>query len=180
MKPSEHPEFFRLPPPEGRSRESTIVLDAEGRFHHEGAPVTHPGMQRAFSSWIARHPRDGRYILNNGYDWSYFTVADAPFFVVAVRASSLETLELELSDGTREALDPATLRLGAAGELYAMVKEGAYAAKFSRSAQLSLAPYLSEGEQGETLFVLGDARVELRQATIHRAESAEPERPRQR
>ena len=43
MRPADHPEFFRLPAPEGRSRESTIVLDAEGRFHHDGELVEHPG-----------------------------------------------------------------------------------------------------------------------------------------
>jgi len=163
MKPGDHPEFFDRPPPDGRSRESTIVLDAEGHFHHEGAPVTHPGMQRAFASWIARHPGNGRYILNNGYDWSYFTVEDAPFFVLSLRARAgePEALELELSDGTRELLDPASLRLGPSGELRVTVKRGSFAAKFSRSAQLALAPYLSEGEQGEPLFVLGNLVVKL-------------------
>ena len=37
MKPGDHPEFFRFPAPEGRSRESTIRLDAEGTFHHDEA-----------------------------------------------------------------------------------------------------------------------------------------------
>ena len=61
MKPSYHPEFFRLPPPAGASRESSIVLTADGRFYHDGAEVTHPGMAKAFATWIARHPDDGRY-----------------------------------------------------------------------------------------------------------------------
>ena len=68
MKPSDHPEFFRFPPPEGRSRESTIVLTKDGRFFHEGAPVTHAGMRKAFASWLSRHPDDGRHILTNGYE----------------------------------------------------------------------------------------------------------------
>ena len=33
-----------------------------------------PGLARALASWIARHPDDGRFILTNGYDWTYFTV----------------------------------------------------------------------------------------------------------
>jgi hypothetical protein len=116
MKPGDHPDFFRLPAPEGRSRESSIVLDAEGRFWHEGAPVSHRGMARAFASWIGRHPDDGRYVLNNGYDWSYFRVEDAPFFVERVELEpATNTLMLELSDGTREALDPAALSLGRGG-----------------------------------------------------------------
>src|SRR5215472_2124596 len=42
VKPGDHPEFFRFPAPEGRSRESTIRLDAEGHFFHEGHKVEHP------------------------------------------------------------------------------------------------------------------------------------------
>jgi uncharacterized protein len=81
MLPIDHPDFFRRAPPPGQSRESTIMLDGEGRFWHAGELVRHPGMQEAFASWISRHPDDGRHILCNGYDWSYFDVQDVPFFV---------------------------------------------------------------------------------------------------
>jgi len=152
MKPGEHPDFFRLPAPEGRSRESTIVLDGEGRFFHEGAPVTHPGMAKAFASWIARHPDDGRYILSNGYDWSYFQVEDVPFFVLRVLLPGAEggsaAPQIELSDGTIEALDPDRLWLGPRDALYADVKGGAFQARFTRSAQLGLAGLLVEADGG--------------------------------
>ncbi len=105
VKPSDHPDFFRFPAPEGRSRESTIVLDAEGRFWHEGARVEHPPLASALHRWIARHPDDGRYILTNGYDWTYFTVEDVPFFVQALKAETDRVL-LALSDDTEEAWDP--------------------------------------------------------------------------
>src|SRR4051812_7828481 len=121
MKPSEHPEFFRFPAPEGRSRESTIRLDGEGRFHHEGAPVEHPKLAAAFHTWIARHPDDGRYILTNGFDWTYFVVDDVPYFVRAVHDVDGDAI-LVLSDETEEPLDPATLRTNARGELYLTVK----------------------------------------------------------
>jgi hypothetical protein len=85
VRPGDHPEFFRFPAPEGRSRESTIRLDAEGRFFHDGAVVEHPGLAAAMHTWIALHPDDGRFILTNGYDWTYFTVDDAPYFVRALR-----------------------------------------------------------------------------------------------
>ena len=65
-KPGDHPEFFRFPAPEGRSRESTIRLDGEGRFFHDDEPVAHPKLAAALHTWIARHPDDGRYILTAG------------------------------------------------------------------------------------------------------------------
>jgi len=47
VKPGDHPEFFRLAPPPGASRDSTISLDAEGRFFHDGARVEHAAREVA-------------------------------------------------------------------------------------------------------------------------------------
>lgn len=148
MRPADHPEFFRFPAPEGRSRESSIRLDAAGHFSHDGAPVEHPGMARAFASWIARHPDDGRYILTNGYDWTYFTVEDVPYFVERVFERDGH-LWLELSDGSEEPLDGSSLRMPFETALYVRVKSGAFEARFSRHAQLALAPWLEEQPSGE-------------------------------
>jgi hypothetical protein len=145
MKPGDHPDFFRSPAPEGRSRESTIVLDGAGRFWHDGRPVEHAGLAAALHSWIGRHPDNGRYILTNGYDWTYFTVEDAPYVVRAVRLEDSRIL-LVLSDGTEEPWDPSASHIGKGGALYAVVKRGArhgpYEAKFTRHAQASLEPVL--------------------------------------
>jgi hypothetical protein len=141
LKPADHPEFFRWPAPEGRSRESTIRLDGRGRFWHDDELVTHPKMAQAFARWIARHPDDGRYILTNGYDWTYFTVDDVPYFVKAVHIDA-QRVELVLSDETREPLDMTALELGDNGALYVKVKNGAFEARFTPEAQTLLAPVL--------------------------------------
>jgi hypothetical protein len=163
VKPGDHPEFFRFPAPEGRSRESTIRLDAEGHFFHDGAPVEHPKLAQAMHTWISRHPDDGRYILTNGYDWTYFIVDDAPFFVRAVRLEK-EGLVLLLSDGSEEAWDPARTEIGAANALYTEVKRaakgGPFRAKFTRHAQASLEPVLAE-DGGFFAAKVGDRVVRL-------------------
>src|SRR3954468_18708053 len=74
VKQSAHPDFYRLAPPPGASRESTIRPHAGGRFWHDGDRVSHPALEKALHSWISRHPDDGRLILTNGYDWTYFQV----------------------------------------------------------------------------------------------------------
>jgi hypothetical protein len=159
VKPADHPDFFRLPAPEGRTRESTIRLDGEGRFWHEGRPVEHAGLRAALHAWIGRHPDDGRYILTNGYDWTYFAVDDAPYVVRAVRIEP-ERIVLLLSDGSEEEWDPAAARVGADGALYAEVKSlargGPYEAKFTRHAQTSLAPALVDGEPPSSSASSGD------------------------
>jgi hypothetical protein len=155
MKPGEHPEFFRFPAPEGRSRESTIRLDAEGQFFHDDAPVEHPKLAEALHTWIARHPDDGRYILTNGYDWTYFIVEDVPYFVRSLRDEGGDAI-LVLSDGTEEALDPSTVRPGKRGDLYLTVKKdakgGPFDAKLTRFAQTQLGPFLRE-EDGRVVLV---------------------------
>lgn len=155
MRPSDHPDFFRRPAPEGRSRESTIVLDGEGQFWHDGERVLHPGMQLAFASWIARHPDDGRYILCNGYDWSYFRVEDVPFFVRSIRRGSGGELRLSLSDGSEEALQPSTLRVGARDALYCTVRGGAFDARFMPAAQAALVAHVAPMPSGAPGIEIG-------------------------
>ena len=174
MKPGDHPEFFRFPAPEGRSRESTLRLDGEGRFLHDDVPVEHPKLAAALHTWIARHPDDGRFILTNGYDWTYFTVDDVPFFVRSIKRGSDGPPEgeppakpdaiLVLSDGTEEPLDPSTVRVGPRGDLYLTVKRdakgGPFDAKMTRFAQTQLDPYLSE-EDGAVVLATRRGRVRL-------------------
>jgi hypothetical protein len=165
MKPGDHPDFFRLPAPEGRSRESTIRLDSQGRFWHQGALVEHGRLAAALHGWIGRHPDDGRYILTNGYDWTYFTVDDASYFVQRVHVEP-ERLVLVLSDGTEEAWEPEASRTGEGGALYTLVKRGAkggpYEAKFSRHAQAALGPILEPacGEAAEPAGATGGGAPE--------------------
>ncbi len=160
MRPGDHPDFFRYPAPEGRSRESSIVLDAEGRFFHDGALVEHPGMARAFASWIDVHPDDGRFILNNGYDWSYFRVEATPFFVRGVREEA-GSLRLRLSDGSESELDPCTLLVGRSGALFTVVKGGKFAARFTQAAQISLGSWLIDDENGALSLEIAGQRYAL-------------------
>jgi hypothetical protein len=120
-------------------------------------------MARAFASWIGRHPDDGRYILNNGYDWTYFRVDGAPFFVERVAPGEPGTLVVELSDGTQEQLDPAALSTGDDGALVVPVKRGEFDARFTRGAQLALAAWLDEAPDGSIWLKLGDRSWRLPQ-----------------
>lgn len=168
-KPGDHPEFFRFPAPEGRSRESTIRLDSEGRFWHQDVEVEHRKLAAAMHSWISRHPDDGRYILTNGYDWTYFKVDDAPYTVrrlVVDATEGKERVTLVLSDGTEEAWDPRKSRIGKDGAICTQVKAsargGPFDAKFTRHAQTEIAPLLVESGGGDGLGIkIGGAVVRI-------------------
>ncbi len=147
MKPGDHPEFFRFPAPEGRSRESSIRLDQDGNFWHEGARITRPSMALAFSRWLRKHPDDQRFILSNGYDWTYITVDDTPFFVKSAHVGP-KHIDITLSDGETERLHPESLRIGKNDALYCQVKGGKFEARFQPQAQTELAPAVFETKDG--------------------------------
>ena len=167
MKPGEHPEFFRFPAPEGRSRESTIRLDGQGRFFHDQEPVEHAKLAEALHTWIARHPDDGRFILTNGYDWTYFTVEDVPYFVRAVRKTDDGDAILVLSDATEEPLDPSTVRTTDKNELYLVVKKdakgGPFDAKMTRFAATQLEPFLEDAGGGNVVLSTKRGKTTLAQ-----------------
>jgi len=137
------------------TRESSIRLDAEGRFFHEGAPVEHQGLARAMASWISRHPDNGRWVLENGYDWCYVTIDDVPFWVRNARIEG-DAIVGTLTDGSEERIDPGSLSVDDAGTIGCTVKararKGPYPAKFARHAQLALSELLREDGSE---FVLG-------------------------
>jgi len=93
-------------------------------------------------TWIARHPDDGRFILTNGYDWTYFTVEDTPFFVRGVRVEP-ERVVLRLSDGTEEPWDARSTKF-TGDRVTTPVKGGAFEARFDRHALLALGEVLEE------------------------------------
>ncbi len=162
MRPGDHPEFFRMPPPPGRSRESTIRLAASGYFFHDGERVEHPGLAAAMHTWIARHPDDGRYILTNGYDWTYFTVDDTPFFVRAVRVEP-DRVVLRLSDGSEEPWDPQSTKFEGERVVTTVKRDapgGPFQARFDRHALIALGEVLSE-EDGRMFARVGQGRVAI-------------------
>lgn len=143
------------------TRESSIRVDSDGAFWHEGQKIEHPGLARAMASWISKHPDNGRWVLENGWDWCYLGVEDAPLMVRSARVEGDRVLGV-LSDGSEEALD--ALSVDPQGTLRCTVKPnargGPYPAKLARQAQLDLAPHLEESGD-RVVLVAGKQRLPL-------------------
>lgn len=140
-------------PPQGRSRETKIRRDARGRWWNDGVEITHAGLQSAFDAWLER-AEDGRFCLKNDINWAYVTIEGPAFFVRDARlepSADPPRVLVALSSGREEALDPATLREGPDGVLYADVLGGTMACAFDARAMVSLAPWLDEDEGGSFL-----------------------------
>jgi len=115
-------------------------VDDEGRFLVHGEPVTHARTLQAL--WRGLRPADGGWEVRIGREVARVQVAETPFAVCAAVREG-DRIVLWLPDGRREPLDPRTLRLGADGVLRCTLASG-FAARFTRAAQVALAPCLEE------------------------------------
>jgi len=138
-----------LPP--GLTRETKIRRDGSGRWFNDGVPISHPNLVAAFNRWIDVAP-DGRFCLKNDINWAYVTIEGAPLFVRAARALHAG-IEIELSDGRVELLDPCSLRQGVDGAVYCNARGGTLCAKFGRAAIVALGDQIGEDEKGLYLQV---------------------------
>jgi uncharacterized protein len=123
---SSDPSTWKLP---------RLRIDRDGEWFHEGEEVTHEG--------ILANLREGLQVDSNGHYLQIgparvpVEVEDAPFVVVRFEADG-EGWALWLSDGSREALDPASLTLRSGEVPYCSVKDGRFEARFSRAATWQL------------------------------------------
>ena len=132
-----------------RLRQSGIRLDADGRFWHEGAEVTHAGLRAALWRWLDRNP-DGRWVLRlDERRFVYLDVEDAPFVVRSLRWEGARAIA-RLSDDSEEPLDPKTVRLAKDGSARAIVK-GRFPARLSTAAWNALSSHIVE-KKGEAFL----------------------------
>ena len=141
----------RVLPPEA----DRIAIDREGNFLHEGVVITHPGTVALFFRALEPDGRGG-WRLRLGRETCPVDVEDAPLVVRSIEATP-DALTLILSDGSREPLDPATLRQRADHVVTCAVKGGAFPARFSRPAYYMLAELLEPDGGGYLLAVGGRA-----------------------
>ncbi len=137
--------------PNGWTRETPIRRDGQGRWFHGEDGIDHPNLVQAFDRWIEVAP-DGRYCLRNDLNWAYIALEGAPVFVRQA-VPKAGGVELGLSDGRCEMLDPKTLRQDAQGVLYCTVRAGCMTARFSREAMWGLKDCL--GGEGDVLELDG-------------------------
>jgi hypothetical protein len=133
---------------------SGLSVDAEGRLLHRGEPIRHARTLAVLWGSLARRD-DGRYEVRVGHERAYVEVDETPWVVRALAPPQAPGAppDVLLSDGSREPLAPATLRVGADGVVRCAAK-GGEPARFSRAAQAALAPWLGEDPPGSGRYVI--------------------------
>jgi len=132
-----------------------LAIDREGRWLNDGVEITHPRTIESFWRGFTRNER-GKYVVRIGKEECPVHVHAAPYFVRRVDIGS-DAVMLQLSDGTRETLDPSTLRLLDGRYLHCRVKGGAHEARFGRPAWHEIAERIEEGRDG-TVLRIGNRR----------------------
>lgn len=132
---------------------SGLAVDDEGRFLHRGEPVTHARTLEVL--WRSLEPASrGRWLVRVGRESAYVTVAETPWIVRGVDAGDGSSPPVLLvADGSREPLDPTTLRVGDDGVLRCTIS-GGRPARLARAAQIALGLALDEDPPGSERFVL--------------------------
>jgi uncharacterized protein len=123
---SSDPSTWKLP---------RLRIDRDGEWFHEGEEVCHEGILASLHEGLQVDAAG--HFLQIGPVRVPVEVEDAPFAVVRFAAEG-EGFALWLSDGSREALEPGSLRLRAGDVPYCRVKGGRFEARFSRAAAWQL------------------------------------------
>jgi hypothetical protein len=140
----------RGPPP---LRPFGLVLHHDGRFSHEGVPITNARLRAAFDRSVRYLPDEDKYVVQLGRFRGQIELEEAGFFV---RGFDPATAMLSLSDGSRERLDVASLRASPRdGALLCRVKRDLHPegllARFRHAAQAELLNAVEEGAEGPAL-----------------------------
>jgi hypothetical protein len=131
------------PPP---LRPFGLRLHYDGRWTHEGQPILNRRLREHFDRSVRYLPDERKYVVTLRHFRGEIEVEEAAFFVRSFDAASGR---VALSDGTEEALDPATLALSPRdGALLCRVKRGlapeGLPARFHHSAHAELMQAVEE------------------------------------
>jgi len=139
-----------------------LRVSRDGGWYDDDVEVTHPGVLANLQGNLRRDAQG--YFIQTRVRIPV-VVEDVPWIVTRLERRG-EALSVLLNDGTREEIDPVTLRVGAGDVPYCTVKDGEFEARFSRAAAfqlLALADY--DETTGRGTLRLGRREIPLERAS---------------
>lgn len=134
-----------------------LSFSKQGFWHHDGMPVSHPGLASYLNRSLAWSSQTGGWGLVSGEWFIPVVIEDTPYIVTALEVRDGKLL-VQLNDETVQEADPATLRFGAEDVPYLKIRNctaenGTVEARLGRSAMQALLPFIDE-QNGEYYFSL--------------------------
>jgi uncharacterized protein len=148
-----------------------ISFRRDGNWYSDEERIDNPRIALLFSRSIRRNP-DGTYFLQVGDERASITVEDTPYVVKSVEGDAPSGFQLVLNDEEREPLDGGSLEVGSDNVLYCRVKNGAFKARFLRTAYYHLSDCLEADDSGEFVFNVAGKRYPVRRAASPGTEGA--------
>lgn len=152
------------PPP---LRPFGLRLHHDGRWTHEGQPIRNRRLREHFDRSVRYVPEERKYVVTLRHFRGEIEVEEAAFFVRSFDAASGR---IALSDGSEEALDPATLSLSPRdGALLCRVKRAlapeGLLARFAHGAHAALMQAVEE-EGGRLVLRLAGRAAPLPELAV--------------
>ena len=134
-----------------------IKIDKDGIWYYNGAHMFRKEILSVFFQNL-RIDECGRYLIELGPERCYLDVEDTAFVVAAVYKTNLpcddrEQIDILLNDDSCEKLETNSLYTGRDNVLYCRVKEGRFAARFSRNSYYQLAEFIEQSENDAEFFI---------------------------
>ncbi len=148
-----------------------ISFRRDGNWYSDEERIDNPRIALLFSQSIKENP-DGSYFLQVAEERAPISVEDTPFVVKGIEDDGQAGFMLILNDDTREAMDPASLEVGADNVLYARVKGGRYRARFLRPAYYHLSASFESDGAGSFFIQIGGTRYPLKSASSDDSEAS--------
>jgi uncharacterized protein len=136
---------------------SDIKIDKEGIWYYCGAHMFRKEILSVFFEHL-KVDKHGKYLIEMGKEVCYLDVEDTAFVVTTVDKKKLDGdaahhIYIQLTDDSWEKLDLCTLNVGKDNILYCTVKDGKFAARFSRNGYYQLAEFIEHEEKENRFFI---------------------------
>src|ERR1044071_1062251 len=106
----------------------TIRFGRDGEWYSDGERIANRRITDLFSRCVRKGPKGG-YVLQMGDERAPLEVEDTPYVVREVDGDPERGFTITLNDGSREALDCASLRAGPDHAFYFRVTQGEHEAR---------------------------------------------------
>jgi hypothetical protein len=137
---------------------SEIKIDKEGVWYYKGAHMFRKEILCTFFEHL-QIDDCGKYLIELEEERYYIDVEDTAFVVAAVNKTRLQEdsrdqIDVILNDDSCEKLEMNSLYIGDDNVLYCRVKEGRFAARFTRKSYYQLAEFIEQTTENGNHFYI--------------------------
>ena len=137
--------------------ESDIKIDKDGIWYYRGEHMFRKDILCVFFEHLNMDDC-GKYFVELNEEIYYLDVEDTAFVVSAVyktqeSCNDHEQINVLLSDDCLEELDLDSLAVGKENVMYCRIKDGRFAARFTRNSYYQLAEFIEQNEADNTFYI---------------------------